>query len=126
MQTLIDVGLSPETAGAYPGQLSGGQRQRVGIARALAAKPKLLIADEPVSSLDAPVRRQILELLGELKEKFGFTCIFISHDLKDVRNLCERIAVVENGRIVECADTEALFLHPKHPCTKELIGTMCE
>ena len=119
---LLDtVGLNPEMAERYPHELSGGQRQRVGIARALALKPKLVVADEIVSGLDVSSQARILELLHELRSKLGLTLVFISHDLSVVRSLCDRTLVMQQGTVAELAHTDALFAFPRHPYTRELI-----
>ena len=118
------VGLEEYHAERYPHEFSGGQRQRICIARALAVEPTLLIADEPVASLDVSVRAQILNLLRELQQKFNTTFLYISHDLSTVRHICNRVAVMYMGRIVELAKTEDLFKNPLHPYTKALISSI--
>jgi peptide/nickel transport system ATP-binding protein len=123
MAMLERVGLSPaaEFIDRYPNALSGGQQQRVGIARALITKPKLIICDEPVSMLDATIQSQVLELMLELKEEFKLTYLFITHDLWLARFLCDRIAVMNQGQLVEVGDTKTIFSNPQHPYTKELL-----
>jgi peptide/nickel transport system ATP-binding protein len=118
------VGLTPveEFYDRYPGELSGGQQQRVAIARALITRPKLVICDEPVSMLDATVQTQVLQLMQDLKEEFDLTYLFITHDLWVARFFCDRIAVMNAGKIVELGQTHEIFSHPQHPYTKTLLG----
>jgi peptide/nickel transport system ATP-binding protein len=123
-ELLEAVGLPAEAAGRYPHQFSGGQRQRIAIARALAPGPSLLIADEPVSALDVPVRAQILDLLRTLTVELRFTLGFISHDLAVVRYLCDRIAVMHEGRVVEVGETHDVYDSPQHPYTQALLGAV--
>ncbi len=118
------VGLKPEAAERYPHEFSGGQRQRIGIARALAVKPKLIIADEPVSALDVSVQKQVLELLDELRRTLNLSMLFITHDLRVAATVCEEIAVLQNGRIVERGATADIFARPEAPYTRALIDAV--
>jgi oligopeptide transport system ATP-binding protein len=115
------VGLLPEMINRYPHEFSGGQAQRIGIARALITEPKLIVCDEPVSALDVSIQAQILNLLADLKDEFGLTLIFISHNLSVVRHVSDRILVLYLGRMVELSDGDDLYLDPKHPYTRALL-----
>lgn len=118
------VGLRPEYTRRYPHAFSGGERQRIGIARALVTRPRLVIADEAVSALDVSVRSQILNLLEDLQEQLDLTYVFVSHDLSVIQHLCDRVAVMYVGRIVEEATTEELYTRPRHPYTETLLGSL--
>lgn len=121
VKTMEAVGLLPEMINRYPHEFSGGQAQRIGIARALITEPKLIVCDEPVSALDVSIQAQILNLLADLKEQFGLTLIFISHNLSVVRHVSDRILVLYLGRMVELTDGDELYNNPKHPYTRALL-----
>jgi len=118
------VGLDPAHLERYPHEFSGGQRQRIGLARALALNPSFVIADEPVSALDVSIQAQVVNLLMDLQERLGLTYLFIAHDLRLVRHICTRLAVMYLGRIVEMGDTPQIFANPQHPYTKALLSAI--
>ncbi|GAA5228952.1 dipeptide ABC transporter ATP-binding protein [Paeniglutamicibacter antarcticus] len=122
-EMLAAVGLGAETLQRYPHQFSGGQRQRISIARALICRPRVLVADEPVSALDVSVRAQVLNLLADLVDAYQLTLVFVSHDLAVIRYLCDKVVVMQNGVIVEAGDTESVYTNPQHPYTAKLVAS---
>ena len=125
VRELLDrVGLDPGAAGRYPHQFSGGQRQRISVARALAPDPDILVMDEPVSALDVSVRAQVLNLVDEIVDGLDLTLVFVSHDLSVVRHVCDRVAVMQDGQVVETGETERLFTEPGHDYTRSLVAAI--
>ena len=125
VQALMEeCGLDPAMAHRYPHEFSGGQRQRIGIARSLIMEPEFIIADEPISALDVSIRAQVLNLMSRLQKERGLTYLFIAHDLSVMRFICDRIAVIHKGVIVELSETEKLFAHPLHPYTRALLSAI--
>jgi oligopeptide transport system ATP-binding protein len=123
-EMMAKVGLLPQMINRYPHEFSGGQCQRIGIARAMVLDPKLIVCDEPVSALDVSIRAQIVNLLMRLQQEFGLSLLFISHDLSVVRHISHRIMVLYLGRVMEIADRESIYLHPRHPYTQALISAV--
>jgi oligopeptide transport system ATP-binding protein len=123
-ELLERVGLSSEHYDRYPHEFSGGQRQRIGIARALALRPTLIVADEPVSALDVSIRAQIVNLLADLQEEFGLSYLFVAHDIAIVRHVSDRIAVMHDGKIVEQGSADQVCDHPSHPYTRSLLDAV--
>ena len=121
-EMIKETELPEDVINRHVAELSGGQRQRVAIAAALITNPSLVLLDEPVSALDVTVQAQILELLLRLQREHGLTYVFVSHDMAVVRKICDRVLVMKDGRVVECRETEALFLHPQKEYTKKLLG----
>lgn len=124
LKLMEDVGIRKEFYDRYPHEFSGGQRQRIGVARSLALNPSVIVCDEPVSALDVSIQAQILNLMEELQEKYNLTYIFISHNLSVIKYICDKIAVMYLGNIVEIADKKSLFLNPRHPYTNALLDAI--
>lgn len=123
-EVLADVGLEPDMAARHPHEFSGGQRQRIALARAIVHRPRLLVGDEPLSALDVTVRAQILQLLAELRKRDGLTLVLVSHDIGVVQSLCDAVAVMKDGEIVEHGSTTDVLLHPQHAYTRRLLAAI--
>ena len=123
-EALLSVGLRAEDAAKYPHEFSGGQRQRIAIARAIITRPALIVADEPVSALDVSVQAQVLNLIQDMRERFGIAYLFISHNLAVVRHIADEVAVMQQGRFVERGSVGDIFQNPKHPYTRALLAAM--
>lgn len=123
-EALVEVGLHPSDLDKYPHEFSGGQRQRIAIARALITRPKLIVADEPVSALDVSIQAQVLNLMLDLQQRFGMTYLLISHDLAVVNHLCDEVTVMQQGKIVERGTPQQLFQHARHPYTQSLLNAV--